>query len=125
MRLSHQRADLVVLLQWAVRELAARVSDAALAYAWCKVCFTAWDATLEAAGEKILAYSRWPASLTRLLHALYPAYFVYSSMKRLSGPEGPAARADVGRWASVLTVACVAAGAQAMRAGEAQRRAKG
>ena len=64
------------------------LSDAALAYAWCKVCFTAWDETLDAAGERILSYSRYRAHFgARFLHAIYPAYFVYASMKKLNGSK--------------------------------------
>ena len=48
------------------RALVSTCSQAALAYAWCKVCFTAWDATLEAAGENVLKYSKWPSALRSL-----------------------------------------------------------
>ena len=97
-------------------------TDASLAYAWCKVCFVAWDATLDIAGEKLLRYSRWPAALRYLLHALYPAYFVYSSMKRLSGPEGPKSALDVKRWQIVLSAACAAVSLLGMRDGLRARR---
>ena len=84
------------------------LSDAALAYAWCKVCFTAWDETLDAAGERILRYSRWPSILRALLHAIYPAYFVYASMKKLNGPEESLKQPQ--KWALLLAIACAAAG---------------
>ena len=103
------------------RSLVAQCSDAALAYAWCKVCFSAWDETLNAAGERILRYSRWPSFLRLLLHSLYPAYFVYSGMKRLSGPEGPRQPAEVKRWALLLSVACTAVGVLGLHHGRAER----
>ena len=96
-------------------------SDVALAYAWGKVCFTTWDFALDVAGERLLRYSRWPEALRLLLHALYPSYFVYGSMKRLSGPEGPSRSADSGRWRALLSVACVAVGILGMRAGQKER----
>ena len=96
-------------------------SDAALAYAWCKVCFTAWDATLDAAGEKILKYSRWPEALRCALQALYPAYFVYSGMKKLSGPEGPQRPADVRRWTLLLSLVSALVALLGLRAGQSAR----
>jgi len=104
--------------------LVAACSDSALAYAWCKVCFYAWDETLLTAGEKVLRYSSWPAALRLLLHALYPTYFVYASAKRLSGPEGPRRPAESRRWLLLLSVASVAVGLLGVRDGRAaQRRA--
>ena len=104
--------------------LVAACSDSALAYAWCKVCFYAWDETLLTAGEKVLRYSRWPAALRLLLHALYPTYFVYASAKRLSGPEGPRRPVESRRWLLLLGVASVAVGLLGVRDGRAaQRRA--
>ena len=58
------------LLSWLLRSALASGADAALAYAWCKVCFIAWDATLDAAGERILGYSRWPEAMRLWLHSL-------------------------------------------------------
>ena len=108
--------------QDATRALASTVTNVALAYAGCKVCFDAWDATLDLAGEKLLRYSRWPLALRLLLHALYPAYFVYSSAKRLSGPEGPRDPAEVRRWALLLGLACAAVGVRGLRDGRAALR---
>ena len=105
-----------------VNLLAATCSNSALAYAWCKVCFIAWDETLDLAGEKLLRYSRWPEALRLLLHALYPGYFVYASMKRLSGPEGPRDPAEVRKWALLLSLACTAVGLLGLRDGRAARR---
>ena len=99
-----------------LRTFVSTASDAALAYAWCKVCFIAWDATLDAAGERILHYSRWPDFLRLLLHALYPSYFVYSSMKRLSGPEG-AQPGKVRHWALLVSVACTLVGIKGLKDG--------
>ena len=96
-------------------------SNAALAYAWCKVCFVAWDETLDMAGEKILGYSRWPEPLRLLLHALYPAYFVYSSTRRISGPDGPRKKRDIKQWITLLTAACVAVAVLGLKQGRAQR----
>ena len=106
----------------AATALVAASSNAALAYAWCKVCFYAWDATLDELGEKLLRYSKWPPSLRLLLHAIYPGYFIYSGMKRLSGPEGPRDRADVRRWTMLMSIACVALGLRGLRDGRAARR---
>ena len=105
------------------RAIVSAASNVALAYAWCKVCFDAWDATLDLAGEKLLRYSLWPLALRRLLHALYPAYFVYSSAKRLSGPEGPRDAAAVSRWMLLLSLACAAVGLRGLREGRAARAA--
>ena len=110
------------LLPYLLKSIASTGSDAALAYAWGKVCFTTWDYTLDAAGERLLGYSRWPEVCRLLLHVLYPAYFVYGSMKRLSGPEGPSRPADVNRWRLLLSAACVAIGILGMRAGQQERR---
>ena len=96
------------LAAYLLKVLASQGSDVALAYAWCKVCFTAWDATLDIAGERLLRYSRWPEALRLLLHALYPSYFVYSSMKRISGPEGPSRADATSRWQLLLSAACIA-----------------
>ena len=114
--------DQASLSAYLLRLLAGKGTDVALAYAWCKVCFTSWDATLDLAGEKVLGYSRWPEALRLLLHALYPGYFVYSSMKRLSGPEGPSRPSEAIRWQFLLTVACIALGALGTRAGQQARR---
>ena len=114
-------SESTALVAAAPRALATLCSDAALSYAWCKVCFTAWDATLDTAGEQILRYSRWPTWLRSLLHALYPAYFVYSSMKKLSGPEGPKQPAEVQKWALLLSLACAALGLRGLRDGRAAR----
>ena len=108
----------------AVGALVALCSNSALAYAWCKVCFIAWDATLDAAGEKVLQYSRWPAVLRLLLHALYPSYFVYSSTKRLSGPDGPRDASAVRRWTLILSAASVAVGLLGLRDGGRERNTK-
>ena len=112
------------LVPYVLKSILGIGSDAALAYSWGKVCFTTWDYTLEAAGERLLGYSRWPEALRLLLHSLYPTYFVYGSMKRLSGPEGPSHPADSNRWRSLLVVACVALGVLGMRAGQQQRGAR-
>lgn len=101
--------------------LVSAAQNVALAYAWCKVCFDAWDATLDAAGEQLLRYSRWPQALRLLLHALYPAYFVYASAKRLSGPEGPRDPAELPRWMMLLSVACTAVGVLGLRHGRTAR----
>ena len=98
-------------------------SDAALSYAWCKVCFVAWDETLEAAGERILRYSHWPESLKALLAALYPAYFVFSGVKRLHGPHGPAQSHAARRFTLVLAVACAVAAHLGRRSGRTARKA--
>ena len=90
------------------------VKDAALAYAWCKVCFHAWDETLEIAGERLLGYSKWPALLRALLHALYPAYFVYTGAAKLCGPETPAPLRS--RFFALLSLACAAAALRGQRA---------
>lgn len=97
-------------------------SNVALAYAWSKVCFYAWDATLDEFGEKLLRYSKWPEALRLLLHALYPGYFVYAGMKRLSGPEGPRDPAQVQRWTLLLSIACAALGLRGLRDGRAAAR---
>jgi hypothetical protein len=99
----------------------AKVQAAALAYAWCKVCFTAWDETLEAAGERVLGYSKWPILLRALLHAIYPAYFVYSGAAKLSGPDSPMTTALRSRFLALLSVACALAAMQGARAGRAAR----
>ena len=112
------------LVPYVLKSILGIGSDAALAYSWGKVCFTTWDYTLEAAGERLLGYSRWPEALRLLLHSLYPTYFVYGSMKRLSGPEGPSRPTDANRWRGLLAVACVAVGILGMRAGQQQRRAE-
>ena len=88
---------------------AGKVSDGALAYAWFSVCSTAWDACLDAFGERLLKYSRWPNLLRALLHALYPAYFVYSGAAKLAGPDGPPKRRDARRCTLLLGIACLAA----------------
>jgi hypothetical protein len=98
-----------------------RIADLALGYAWGKVCFTSWDATLDHLGERLCRYSRWPEALRLLLHTLYPCYFVYNSMKRLSGPEGPVKPAHSARWRALLAVACVGVSVLAMRAGARER----
>ena len=98
-------------------------SNAALAYAWMKVCFIAWDAALDELGEKLLRYSKWPEALRLLLAALYPGYFIYSGVKRLSGPEGPRDPADARRWTMLLTIAAVALGLRGLRDGRAARSA--
>ena len=103
------------------RAIVATCSDAALAYAWCKVCFTAWDACLDSAGEKILRYSQWPSFLRSLLAAVYPAYFVYSSTKRLSGPDGPSRPTELRRWVLLLSLCCSAAGILGLKHGRALR----
>ena len=118
-----EASSLAPLLTWLLKYLSASAADSALAYSWCKVCFTAWDATLDAAGERILGYSRWPESLRLLLHALYPAYFVYSSMKRISGPEGAQKKRDVKQWATLLSAACVAVGVLGLQHGKSARQA--
>jgi len=99
----------------------AKVQAAALAYAWCKVCFTAWDETLEAAGERVLGYSKWPILLRALLHAIYPAYFVYSGAAKLSGPDSPMTTALRSRFLALLSVACALAAMQGARAGRSAR----
>ena len=103
------------------RELLRKVQAAALAYAWCKVCFYAWDETLEAVGERVLGYSRWPAVLRALLHALYPAYFVYSGAAKLKGPDGPGSPSTRSGFLALLSVACAAAAIHGQRSGEAAR----
>ena len=113
--------DLLAILKWILQALTSKAAAAAIAYAYCKVCFQAWDVMLDAAGENILGYTRWPANLKRLLHAVYPAYFVYSSIKRLSGPEGPVQATDVNKWKALCTAACIVAGVQASSAGSAVR----
>ena len=101
---------------------ATQLSDAALAYAWCKVCFTAWDTTLDLAGERLLQYSKWPALLRALLHALYPAYFVYAGAAKLTGPDGPPRARDARRFALLLGAACAAAALYGSKSGASARR---
>ena len=101
--------------------LLAKLQAAALAYAWCKVCFSAWDETLEAAGERVLGYSRWPAILRALLHAVYPAYFVYSGAAKLSGVDGLPTDALRSRFLALLSMACAVAAFQGARAGNSAR----
>ena len=102
-------------------DILAKLQAAALAYAWCKVCFQAWDETLELAGERLLAYSRWPALLRALLHALYPAYFVYSGAAKLSGTDGPPTANARSGFLTLLSVACALAALKGQRAGLASR----
>ena len=115
------RTHKVIKKDMPTHALVSAAQNVALAYAWCKVCFDAWDATLDAAGEQLLRYSRWPQALRLLLHALYPAYFVYASAKRLSGPEGPRDPAELPRWMMLLSVACTAVGVLGLRHGRTAR----
>ena len=85
------------------------------------MCFDAWDRTLDLAGEQLLRYSKWPHALRLLLHAIYPAYFVYSASKRLNGPEGARAPAELRRWTLLLGLACVAVGIRGVRDGRVTR----
>jgi hypothetical protein len=101
--------------------IAQKLSAVALAYAWCKVCFTAWDATLDYAGEQLLGYSRWPPGLRAALQALYPAYFVFTGAQRLRGPDGPARGRDARRFAMLLCVACATAAVLGNRSGARNR----
>mmetsp|Transcript_39194 Transcript_39194/g.82205 ORF Transcript_39194/g.82205 Transcript_39194/m.82205 type:complete len:108 (+) Transcript_39194:63-386(+) len=65
---------------------------------------------------------RTPEWLQSALHALYPAYFVYGSVRRLTGPEGPRAHASSKRAVLLLAAACVLLGVRGARAGERARR---
>lgn len=97
------------------------VQDVALAHAWYSVCASSWDSMLDAAGERILRYSRWPAALRRLLHALYPALFVYKAITKLSGPDGPSAIHERRRWLALVYVACGVVGVLGVRSGTSAR----
>ena len=101
--------------------LAAYPLECVLAYAWGKVCFSTWDSCL-ASVAKVCAWDNWPPALQQLLHALYPAYFVYASSRRLAGPEGPAQRSDVPKFMSILLAAAVAVAIKGARDGSAARR---
>ena len=94
------------------------LADAVLAYAWGKVCFSTWDDCL-AHGAAAIRWNAWPRWLRDVLHALYPAYFIFSSAKRLTGPE--ASRASSGTLALLAAAAalCTLRGA---REGTLQRR---
>ncbi|KAL1503178.1 hypothetical protein AB1Y20_011236 [Prymnesium parvum] len=93
----------------------------ALAYAWGKVCFTSWDTTLEQLAG-LCAWGSWPPALRQLLHAVYPAYFVYASARRLAGPEGPSAR-EVARYLVILLAAAALLALKGARDGIAARKA--
>ena len=67
--------------------LGSKLSCAALTYAWGKVCFSAWDSTLELGGERVLHYSQWPEALRGAFAALYPAYFVFAGAQKLPPQE--------------------------------------
>jgi len=95
-----------------------KIYDVALAFAWGKVCFSTWDTTLEIAGERILRYSRWPSELQHLLTALYPAYFVFSGARMLTGPE--AAKRGGQHYTLLLAAACLAALVLGRRSGRKQ-----
>jgi len=113
--------DFVVAINMQSSALAAYPLDIALAYAWGKVCFSTWDSCLESVA-RLCAWDAWPPALRQLFHALYPAYFVYASAKRLAGPEGPANRSDVPKFVSVLMAAAIAVAIKGARDGAAARR---
>ena len=75
-----------------VRALTSPGSDAIFealqVYAWGRVCFSAWDEVLERGG-RLLGYDRWAPEARGVLHALYPAFFVFSAASKLTGPNAP------------------------------------
>ena len=97
-------------------------SQVFLAYAWVRVCDSSWNSTLEIA-RQLTGFERWPAWLRQALFAMYPAYFVYSSSKRLAGPDS-ATIADSHRYFLLLSAAAVLLGIRGARAGYAERGAK-
>jgi len=98
------------------------LADALQAYGWCRVCFSSWDETL-ARVARLLRYDFWPAELSGLLHAIYPAYFVYSAAAKLTGPGGPSRVADRRRLLLVMWIACTVLGSAGARKGNRLRRA--
>lgn len=91
-------------------------------YAWCRVCFNSWDETL-AHLARLLRYDFWPPELRGLLHAIYPAYFIYSSTFKLMGPEGAPRSADRRRLLLLMASVCALLGSSGVRRGERARQA--
>lgn len=104
----------------AVKQGAVIIQRTALAYAWGTVCFSSWDDCL--AQVALLSFwDLWPTWLRCVLHALYPAYFVYASSNRLAGPEGPTNPANSRRYLLLCAVACAIAAVRGTSAGKASR----
>ena len=64
------------------------IFEALQVYAWGRVCFSAWDEVLERGG-RLLGYDRWAPEARGVIHALYPAFFVFSAASKLTGPNAP------------------------------------
>ena len=94
--------------------------DAVLAYVWGRVCFNAWDDTL-ARLAALTRFESWPPWLCSLLHVLWPAYFVYTSTKRLTGRDAPP-QPTRRRAILMLALACIVLGVRGARAGFRERR---
>ncbi|KAL3895164.1 MAG: hypothetical protein SGPRY_013590 [Prymnesium sp.] len=92
----------------------------ALLYAWGKVCFSAWDTVLEHLAS-LTAWDAWPPAARMLLHALYPAYFIYASARRITGPEESQA-GDRSKYVATLLIAAMAVALKGRRDGLAARK---
>ena len=103
----------------AARDSATVIQRAALSFAWGTVCFSSWDDCL-AQVALLSLWDRWPPWLRSVLHALYPAYFVYATSKRLASPEGPPTRSR--QYLLLCALACALAAVRGTRAGQASRR---
>ena len=105
------------LLRLLLLRLLHAAREGSLALAWGKVCFSAWDSCLGGVAG-LVAWEQWPPALRALLHALYPAWFVYSNVRKLNGPGGPARPRD---FSLLLSVACACAAARGLRDGRREK----
>ena len=99
---------------------AALVKRVAMSYAWGVVCFDTWDYCLEHVAALIF-WDKWPQNAKMALFAVYPAYFAFSSGKRISGPDGTKGAGKAERYVMAMVLAMLLAAYKGYSAGRLER----